>query len=129
MVAAVIHKGNRVLITQRKLDGLLGGLWEFPAGKIQLNETPEQACVRAIREETTLLVEPTEYLTRVKHSYTHFKITMDVFHCHYRSGEVFLNDAVDYRWITVDQIDQFPFPRSNHKFFPLLTQGVEEINE
>lgn len=129
IVAGIIHKGDRILITQRKLEGLLGGLWEFPGGKIQVKETAEQACVRAIREETNLLVEPTEYLTHVKHAYTHFKITMDVFHCHYRSGEVVLNEAVDCRWITTDQIEQFPFPRSNHKFIPLLTQGVEENNE
>ena len=94
-----------------------------------MKETAEQACVRAIREETNLLVESTKYLTRVKHAYTHFKIVMDVFHCHYRSGEVILNEAVDYRWITIDQIDQFPFPRSNHKFIPLLTQGKEGNNE
>jgi len=129
IVAGVIHKGDRILITQRKPEGLLGGLWEFPGGKLQVKETTEQACVRAIRAETNLLVEPTEYLTRVKHAYTHFKIVMDVFHCNYRSGEVVLNEAVDYRWITVDQIDQFPFPRSNHKFIPLLIQGKEEINE
>ena len=121
MIAGVIHKDDLILITQRKPEGLLGGLWEFPSGKIQTKETPEQACVRVIREETNLHVEPTAYLTRVKHAYTHFKIVMDVFHCHYRSGEVVLNEAVDYRWITVDQIDQFPFPRSNHKFIPLLT--------
>ncbi len=128
-VAGVIRKGDQILITQRKLEGLLGGLWEFPGGKIQVKETAEQACVRAIREETNLLVEPTEYLTRVKHAYTHFKIVMDVFHCNYQSGEIVLNEAVDYRWITADQIDQFPFPRSNHKFIPLLIQGKEEINE
>ena len=129
IVAGVVHKGECILITQRKLEGLLGGLWEFPGGGIQVEETAEQACVRTVREETNLIVESIEYLTRVKHSYTHFKIVMDVFHCHYRSGEVVLNEAVDYRWITVDQIDQFPFPRSNHKFIPLLMQGKEEINE
>ena len=129
LVAGVVHKKGSVLITQRKPDGLLGGLWEFPGGKIQVEETPEKACIRAIREETNLLVEPIEYLTRVKHAYTHFKIVMDVFLCHYQSGKVALNEAVDYRWITVGQIDQFPFPRSNHKFIPLLTQGKEEINE
>ncbi len=129
IVAGVIRKGDQILITQRKPEGLLGGLWEFPGGKIQVKETAEQACVRAIREETNLLVEPTEYLTRVKHAYTHFKIVMDVFHCSYQFGEIVLNEAVDYRWITADQIDQFPFPRSNHKFIPLLIQGAEEINE
>ena len=129
IVAGVIHRGDRILITQRKPEGLLGGLWEFPNGKIRVEETAEQACVRTIREETDLLVEPIEYLTRVKHSYTHFKIVLDVFQCHYRSGEVVLNEAIDYRWITVDQIDQFPFPRSNHKFIPLLKRGEEESNE
>ena len=129
IITGVVHKDDQVLITQRKLEGLLGGLWEFPGGKVQVKETAEQACVRAIREETNLLVESIKYLTRVKHAYTHFKIVMDVFHCHYRSGEVILNEAVDYRWITVDQIDQFPFPRSNHKFIPLLTQGKEDNNE
>ena len=129
IVAGVIHKDDRVLITQRKLEGLLGGLWEFPGGRIQIKETAEQACSRTIREETSLLIEPIEYLTRVKHAYTHFKIVMDVFHCYYRSGEVVLNEAIDYRWITVDQIDQFPFPRSNHKFIPLLTQGKKDSNE
>ena len=129
IVAGVIHQGDRILITQRKPEGLLGGLWEFPGGKIQVKETAEQACIRAIREETNLRVEPTEYLTRVKHAYTHFKIVMDVFHCDYQSGKVALTEAVDYRWITTDQIDQYPFPRSNHKFIPLLTHGKEEINE
>ena len=129
IVAGVVHKENSILITQRKPDGLLGGLWEFPCGKIQVQETPEQACIRTIRAETNLIVEPIEYLTRVKHAYTHFKIVMDVFDCHYESGEVALNEAVDYRWITIGQIDQFPFPRSNHKFIPLLRQGVEDSNE
>ena len=130
MVAGIIHKDGMILITQRKPEGLLGGLWEFPGGKTQAKETAEQACVRAIREETNLHVEPTAYLTRVKHAYTHFKIVMDVFHCNYQSGEIVLNEAVDYCWITADQIDQFPFPRSNHKFIPLIRSGdKEEINE
>ena len=126
IVAGVIQKNNQILITQRKPEGLLGGLWEFPNGRVQLNENTEQACSRTIREETNLIVDSIGYLTRVKHAYTHFKIVMDVFHCHYQSGEVVLNQAVDYRWVTVDQIHQFPFPRSNHKFIPLLKQGKEE---
>ena len=126
LVAGVVHKGDRILITQRKPDGLLGGLWEFPGGKIKVDEKTEAACRRVIQEDLNLWVEPIEYLARVKHTYTHFKIVMDVFRCHYQSGEVALNEPVDYRWITVDQIDQFPFPRSNHKFIPLLMQGKGE---
>ncbi|MCZ6679560.1 MAG: A/G-specific adenine glycosylase, partial [Candidatus Poribacteria bacterium] len=129
LAAGVIQKNGRVLITQRKPDGLLGGLWEFPGGEIRSSETAEQACIRTIREAVNLSVEGIEYLTRIKHAYTHFKIVMDVFRCGYRSGEVALNGPVDHRWITIDEIDQFPFPRSNHKFIPLLRQGEEDNNE
>ena len=129
LVAGIVHKDKRMLITQRKRDGLLGGLWEFPGGEIQAQETAGQTCVREIQEQVDLSVEVIAYLTRVKHTYTHFKIVMDVFRCNYQSGDVALNKPVDYRWITIDQIDQFPFPRSNHKFIPLLMQGEENNNE
>nr|MBC8360986.1 hypothetical protein [Candidatus Desulfatibia profunda] len=51
------------------------------------------------------------------------KILLDVFSCRYVSGEVKLNGSVDYRWITHDEIDQYPFPKANHKFIPLLLPG------
>jgi len=84
------------------------------------NESPEAACAREIREEVNLLVEVKAYITRVKHAYSHFKILMDVFSCRYLSDRVKLNGPVDYRWITHHEIDQYPFPKANHKFIPLL---------
>jgi len=95
-------------------------LWEFPGGKVRKNERPEAACVREIEEEVSLNVQIDAHITRVKHAYTHFKIIMDVFSCRYVSGEVQLNGPVDFRWITFDEIDQYPFPGANHKFIPLL---------
>ena len=124
IAVGVVHKDNHVLITQRKADSLLGGLWEFPGGKVKSGETAENACIREIQEEVNLSVEIIEYLTRVKHAYTHFKIVMDVFGCRYQSGEVVLNGPADYRWITVDEIDQYPFPAANHKFIPLIVGYV-----
>lgn len=120
IAVGVVYKENCVLITQRKADGLLGGLWEFPGGKVKSDETAEAACVREIHEEVGLSVENVEFLTRVKHAYSHFRIIVDVFCCHYHAGEVILNGPVDYRWIRLDEIDQYPFPRANHKFIPLL---------
>jgi A/G-specific adenine glycosylase len=95
-------------------------LWEFPGGKVASNETPQQACIREIAEEVNLDVRIDEYLTRVRHAYTHFKIVMDVFCCQYVSGRVKLNGPVDYRWIRLDEIDQYAFPKANHKFFSAL---------
>jgi len=109
-----------VLIIRRKSEGLLGGLWEFPGGKVKEDEDAEQACIREMKETLRLLVKISSYVTRVKHEYTHFKIVMDVFRCKYISGKIKLNGPVDYRWITLREIGRYPFPKSNHKFIPLL---------
>lgn len=120
IAAGVVYHNDKMLITQRKPDGLLGGLWEFPGGKVQDGESAQEACQREFREETGLEVRIASYLTRVKHAYTHFKIVMDVFRCEYVSGRVTLNTATDYRWITLEEIRQYPFPKANHKFMALL---------
>ncbi len=116
----VVRKNDKVLITRRKLDGLLGGLWEFPGGKVENGEEADQACVREILEETGIEAEVATFLTRVRHAYSHFKIEMDVFYCNYLSGRVRLNSPIDHKWIRVDDIDQYPFPGANLKFIPLL---------
>jgi A/G-specific adenine glycosylase len=122
----VIKKSGKVLITKRRESGLLGGLWEFPGGKIKDGETAQQACVREIKEEVNLKIEVVDYLTQVKHAYTHFKTIMDVFQCRYLSGKVRLNGAVDYRWIKLNEIEKYPFPRGTLKFIPILRK--EERN-
>ncbi|MGD2097401.1 MAG: A/G-specific adenine glycosylase [Desulfobacterales bacterium] len=120
IAVGVVFKNNRVLITQRKPEGLLGGLWEFPGGKIKDGESAAAACIREIKEEANLVVEIDQHLTQVKHAYTHFKIIMEVFCCKYVSGRVYLRGPVAFRWIRIDEYQKFPFPRANHKFIPML---------
>ena len=120
IAVGVIRKGNRVLITQRKPEGLLGGLWEFPGGKLKEGETAEETCIREIKEEVNLNVEVTDFVTTVRHAYSHFKIVMDVFECEYISGRVKRRGSADHRWVTFDQLKSFPFPKANNKFIPLL---------
>jgi A/G-specific adenine glycosylase len=127
VVVGVVYHQGRMLITQRKPDGLLGGLWEFPGGKIQQGESPADACVREIREETGIPVRIVSHLCQVKHAYTHFKIQMQVFICHAHSGAVQLNGPVDFRWITPEDMDQYPFPAANHKFMGLLKSTGTKI--
>ena len=126
IATGVVLKGEKILITLRKPEGLLGGMWEFPGGKTEPGESTSQACVREIMEETNLVIEITQPLTVIKHAYTHFKIAMDVFICHYRSGRVRLRGPVDHRWITFEQIKKYPFPKANHKIFPLLEAYLRE---
>lgn len=120
IAVGVVYKNGRMLITRRKPEGLLGGLWEFPGGKVKKDENPEKACIREIREEVNLDITVDRHITQVKHAYTHFKILMDVFLCRYRAGRVKLNGPVDFRWITLKEIDEYPFPKANHKFIHLL---------
>jgi A/G-specific adenine glycosylase len=123
----VVFKNGKVLITRRKSEGLLGGLWEFPGGKIRNNEKANDACIREIREETNLSVGVDTHLDRIKHAYTHFKIVMDVFTCSFISGRVKLNGPVDHRWIKIDNLDEYPFPKANHKFFPELKKFAVKL--
>jgi A/G-specific adenine glycosylase len=120
IAAGVVFNNGRVLITRRKPEGLLGGLWEFPGGKIGNGEKPADACIREIKEEVNLDIVIDAHLAQVNHAYTHFKTVMDVFCSTYVSGQVKLNGPVDYRWINLQDLADYPFPKANHKFFPAL---------
>jgi A/G-specific adenine glycosylase len=123
ITVGVVFKNDRVLITRRKAEGLLGGLWEFPGGKIKDGESAQTACIREIKEEVNLSVHIDRHLTKVKHAYTHFKIVMEVFCCNYESGRVKLKGPVAFRWIGFDEFKNYPFPKANHKFIPLLKKS------
>ncbi len=118
----IVRRNDKLLITRRKLDGLLGGLWEFPGGKVEENETASDACIREIQEETGIQAEVDSFLTRVFHEYTHFKIEMDVFYCNYISGEIKLKGPIDLKWVKLEELEKYPFPRANLKFIPLINQ-------
>lgn len=124
MAVGIVNKDGRLLITQRKPDGLLGGLWEFPGGRINEENTAEEACVKRVKEAVNLTIEVQEHMIRVRHAYTHFKIVMDVFRCRYAGGRVKLSSAVGYRWILPKEIDAYPFHRANHKFIRLLRPSM-----
>jgi A/G-specific adenine glycosylase len=126
IVVGIVHKDDRVLITRRKESGLLGGLWEFPGGKVQEGEDTARACQREIHEEVSLNVEVMDYLTHVDHAYSHFKIGVDVYSCRYQAGDVKLHGPVDFRWVLVDELDDYPFPAANHKFLPLVKQALKQ---
>ena len=103
IAVGIVYKNNHFLIIQRDTTGLLGGLWEFPGGRVNDGETTAQACIRKIKEKVNLSVEIGSYLTSIKHAYSHFKIVVHVFLCQHQSGNIKLNGPIDYRWITIDQ--------------------------
>lgn len=109
-------KTNHILISKRRQDVMLGGLWEFPGGKVHENESLSQALIREITEETGIQVRILKELSTVKHAYSHFKITLTAFACEYINGIANPRESDEIRWISIHEIDGFPFPRANLKF-------------
>ncbi|MBC8441813.1 MAG: A/G-specific adenine glycosylase [Deltaproteobacteria bacterium] len=120
IAVGIVHKKGKLLITRRQLSGLLGGLWEFPGGKLEKDESASSACIRELKEETGITVKIKTHLTTIHHAYTHFKIKMDVFNCRYISGKICLNGPIDFKWIQLKDIDNFAFPKANLKFIPMI---------
>lgn len=122
-VAAIIQKKDKVLLTRRKTGGFLGGLWEFPGGKIENNQIIMESCQRYIHEKLNIHISIQKHLTQVKHTYTHFKQTMDVFLCEFQSGKIKLNGPADYHWISWSEINRYALPKSNLKVLAQLSKN------
>jgi A/G-specific adenine glycosylase len=120
IVAGIVFKDGRILIDKRKPDGLLGGLWEFPGGKKKKNESFKAAVAREVKEETGIEIEVVARLCIVKHAYSHFKITLHAYLCHYKSGiaQPLACDAV--KWIPTQDLKKYAFPAANIKIIRQL---------
>jgi len=125
VAAGVIWQGepfaSKLLIAQRPQSGLLGGLWEFPGGKLEPTDADLPACLRReIREELVIDIEVHELLTIVQHAYTHFRITLHAFHARYTGGEPQAVGCADWRWVELKELDAFPFPVTDQKIIQAL---------
>ena len=98
VVAAIIEKEDKILIAQR-LKGEHQGLWEFPGGKVEDNETNEQALIREIKEEFETDIQIHSYLTTIEYQYPAFYLVMDCYICTLTSKSMHLNDHSAIRWI------------------------------
>jgi A/G-specific adenine glycosylase len=106
--AAVIQRGDTVLIARRPSSGLLAGMWEFPGGKIEENETPQLALIREIREELGCEIQVGTELGFYRHAYTHFRVTLRAFMCTLSSGEPAALDASEINWVKVENLPEYP---------------------
>jgi len=120
IVIGLIQKGDRLLIQKRPSKGLLGGLWEFPGGKIEKNEGGEEALLREIKEETGLDVQLGEKIGSIEHAYTHFRITMTAWFCQWLEGIPQNYASTQKRWIRLQEIDDYAFPKANLKILKLI---------
>ena len=104
VVAAIIIKNGEVFATQRGYGDFKGG-WEFPGGKIDAGETPEEALIREIKEELDTEVEIIELLDTVEYDYPNFHLSMDCFICSIKSGDLVLKEHEAAQWLTKETLD------------------------
>lgn len=121
-VAVIWNDDGKILIDRRKPGGKMGGLWEFPGGKVESGESVATCVVREVREELDIEIAVGEALMAIEHDYTDFKVTLNVHHCKHLSGEPQLIECDAIAWVTPIELDQFTFPEANGVIIKALQQ-------
>lgn len=104
VVAAVIRDGDRIFATARGY-GEYKGWWEFPGGKTEAGETPEEALVREIREELDTKIRVGNLIDTIEYDYPTFHLSMDCFWAEVVAGRLVLKEAEDARWLTKETLE------------------------
>ena len=104
VVAAIIRKGGKIFATQRGY-GEWKDWWEFPGGKMEVGETPEEALVREIREELSAEISVDEFLCTVEYDYPAFHLKMHCYLCSLVTEALHLNEHEAARWLTKDELN------------------------
>ena len=104
VVAAIIIDGEKVFATQRGYGEFKDG-WEFPGGKVEVGEKPEEALVREIKEELDTEIEVGELLDTVEYDYPKFHLSMDCFICKVKSGDLVLKEHEAAKWLTKETLE------------------------
>ncbi|MGE4169671.1 MAG: A/G-specific adenine glycosylase [Candidatus Margulisiibacteriota bacterium] len=125
-VGVLWHDG-KLLISKRKESQMLGGLWEFPGGKQEENESIAETIVREFKEETDLTIAVGQPVAVVKHAYTHFKITLHAFHCSLVSGTPKALSSDGLRWILPEELKTLPFPKANQRVIEALLNETTDL--
>lgn len=120
--AALTDVDRRVLIAQRPLGKSMAGLWEFPGGKVEAGETPEQALVRELREELSIEVclECLAPFTFASHAYETFHLLMPLFLCARWDGEVTPREGQVVKWVRASALRDYPMPPADLPLIPYL---------
>ncbi len=127
VVAAIIHDGDRIFTTQRGY-GDWKDFWEFPGGKIEPGETPQEALKREIKEELTVDIEVGELIDTVEYDYPKFHLSMDCFWCKLVSGHLTLLEAEAAKWLTFDELYSVDWLPADYGLIERIKEGWTQEN-
>ena len=120
VVAAIIKKDNHFLIVKRNKKKHLGLKWEFPGGKVQENETFEEALIREIKEELNIKISLQDKLAEEKYKDEKIDIVLHYFLCTQEDGTIELNEHEDLAWVEKKDFDKYNFAEGDGKILALL---------
>ncbi|MFQ5509967.1 MAG: A/G-specific adenine glycosylase [Leptospirillia bacterium] len=123
IAVGLVEKENRILLVRRPEKGLLGGLWEFPGGRVEGGEGVADSVVRQLAERFGLEVETGTGLPPVSHAFTHRKVTLHPFHCNVLGGRVARTYHAEHRWVRRSELAGYPLPRAHQHIVRELEQG------
>ena len=126
VVAAIIKKDNQILATKRGYGEFIN-MWEFPGGKIEPNETKEEALIREIKEELDCTIKPTKFALNLEYQYPTFYLKMDCFEAIIQEGTPKLLEHNDARWLTKDQLDEVNWIPADLTIIDYLKETMEQI--
>ncbi|MBD2666875.1 mutator MutT protein [Richelia sinica FACHB-800] len=122
-VAIIWNDQGQILIDRRLPQGPMGGLWEFPGGKVESGETIQQCIQREIAEELGIEVTVGEHLITIHHTYTHLQVSLTVHHCRHLAGVPQAIECAEVRWVNLDELDNFTFPEANVEIIAALKKS------
>jgi A/G-specific adenine glycosylase len=125
LAVGLIRSRGWLLIARRPEEGLLGGLWEFPGGKIGAGETPQAAVRREVREEMGIEVEVGGLVAQVDHAYSHFRITLHAYWAELVAGRPRPTAATAWCWVRPSRLGEFAFPAANQRIIGALGGASE----
>lgn len=123
VVAAVIRHGEQIFATQRGYGEFEGG-WEFPGGKMEPGETPQEALVREIEEELDTEIEVGDLIETVEYDYPSFHLTMHCFFCSVKSGHLVLKEHEAAKWLTKETLDSVAWLPADQGIIEKIRQAL-----
>jgi 8-oxo-dGTP diphosphatase len=120
VTAGIIEKDGKILIAKRRKDDPLKDKWEFPGGKIESDETPEECLKRELHEELGIEAEIGEYIASTSHTYIHVSVELLFFKVKSISGNIRAKDHQEVRWTAPDDLDRYDFPEADRPVIEIL---------
>lgn len=127
VVGAVITDNGKILCAQRGFEKSLPGLWEFPGGKIEPEETPQQALQREIREEMHCEIEIGEQVEHTVYEYDFGVVHLTTFYCQLIKGTPVLTEHIAIKWLTTAELEQLEWAPADIPAIEKLAQNVEQL--